>query len=76
MSIPSENYNEVEEIIKALEPKTGHWIISKDKNQAKCSKCNFLLKDADEIKLFDTFMQGYRHCPYCGARIVNSQEVR
>ena len=62
--------------IKALEqePCVGYWIINKDKSLARCSNCKFLLKDKDEIELFGTFMQGYNHCPYCGAKMIEPQE--
>ena len=56
------------------ESKTGHWIVSKEKSLARCSNCKFLLKDKDEIKLFDTFVQGYNYCPYCGCKMEGESE--
>ena len=59
--------------INPQEPKTGHWIVSKEKSLARCSNCKFLLKDKDEIKLFDTFVQGYNYCPYCGCKMEREE---
>lgn len=61
--------------IKALEqePKISHWIVNKEKTFARCSNCKFLLKNKDEIKFFGTFIQGYNYCPYCGAKMAESE---
>lgn len=62
--------------IKALEqqPKTGHWIVNKEKSLAICSNCKFHLKDKDEIKLLGTFTQGYNYCPTCGAKMQEAKD--
>ena len=59
--------------VNPQEPKTGHWLVRKEKSLARCSNCKFLLKDKDEIKLFDTFVQGYNFCPYCGCKMEREE---
>ena len=64
---PIEEYDKVEEIVKALEqPKTGHWIEEFNELEGEvrftCSRCG-------KYQLFGT-----DYCYNCGAKMIESQE--
>lgn len=64
--LPSEEYDEVEEITKALEPKVGHWIHLKH-NKGKCSECH-------DVVLIAQMYGNANYCPNCGAIMIEPQE--
>ena len=60
----------LEMAIKALEPKTGHWIALENRfelgDRVKCSECGQVFVVGDDVS---------RHyCPNCGARMLEPQE--
>ena len=61
--LPSEDYDEVEEIIKALEPKTGHWIHFASGDD--CSECGWST---------GKYIDPSKYCPNCGAKMIELAE--
>lgn len=50
--------------LKALEPKTGHWI-EVDRNRYSCSNCSHCFSIVPE----DNSIKEYKVCPNCGAKM-------
>ena len=57
------------------EPKTGHWIAQDIYNchtDFKCSECGYI---HSFMHLYGKPTADYTYCPYCGARMVEPQEI-
>lgn len=51
------------------EQKHGHWVLSRDGTQIKCSSCK-IIEDLNDKKIDDN-----RFCPHCGAKMEELEEL-
>ena len=68
--LSSEDYDEVEEIIKALEPKTGYQIYEGEGSGYKkwhCPNCKTLVRNS--------LKPWYKFCPNCGVKMVDVSDI-
>lgn len=67
--------------VNSKEPKTGYWIEHPtEEDYSVCSRCGIGSrrmehgKNPDGTKYIDIY--SYRFCPYCGARMAESEEAK
>jgi len=65
--LPSEEYDEAEEITKVLKPKTGHWI-NIDETHSKCDRCGAVFEISSENGEAN-------YCPHCGAKMIDAPDI-